>query len=205
MLFADYAVTGINTILNEETKMYPSGAQWKDWMKDFRYGTLAFIPNGELRNAVDLLRNEFDPISAKTSMAHVTLTQPFSKAPSEEDVDRIEKEVLKAVRFEIEVGPATTSPNKRLLWLDISPKDPVLALRESLHETGLFRTDLPLTKGFIPHMTISEAGREPQEVVEINAGLNSKYKPWATSFSSVAWIIPDEDFVFKEYRFFKLR
>ncbi|WP_413583157.1 2'-5' RNA ligase family protein [Bdellovibrio sp. HCB288] len=185
--------------------MYASGDLWKIWMKDYRFGALAFVPTGDLRQTVDNLRNEYDPVSAKTSMAHVTLTQPFAKAPSKEDIESIERIAFVTDQFDIEVGPAVTSPNKRLLWLDISPKDPVLALRESLHETGLFRTDLPLTKGFIPHMTISEAGREPDEVQLINSTLNSKFRPWSVPFSSVAWIIPDEDFVFREYRQFVLK
>lgn len=185
--------------------MYAVGEQWKNWMKDFKFGTLVFIPDGDLRSIVDELRREHDPISAKTSMAHITLTQPFSKAISPDEIEKIEKIVLSANRFEVNVGPATTSPNKRLLWLDVDPKEPILALREALHETGLFRVDLPLTKGFIPHMTLSESGREPDDVQAINADLNSKFKPWTISFAAIAWIIPDEDFVFKEHRLFKLK
>jgi 2'-5' RNA ligase len=185
--------------------MYASGELWKNWMKDYRFGALAYVPNGELRQTVDALRNEYDPTSAQTSMAHITLTQPFAKAPSQEEIENIERTIFATGKFDIEVGPATTSPNKRLLWLDINPKNVVLELREALHETGLFRTDLPLTKGFIPHMTISEAGREPNEVQAINSDLNSRYSLWSDSFSSVAWIIPDEEFVFRVHRLFDLK
>lgn len=174
-------------------------------MKDFRFGTLVFIPTTDLRSIVDELRREYDPQSAQTSMVHVTLTQPLSKALSKEDVDNIERIIFSTRRFDIQVGPAITSPNKKLLWLDIAPKEPILALRETLHETGLFRIDLPLTKGFIPHMTISEAGREPENVQSINTTLNSKFKSWNILFSSVAWIIPDAKFTFKEHRFFELK
>jgi 2'-5' RNA ligase len=181
------------------------GESWKSWMLDFKFGTFAFLPEGDLRATVDLLRGEYDPVSCETSMAHITLTQPFTKAPTEKEIEQLEKLIGSFAKFQSQVGPATTSPNKRLIWLDVNPKDPVLALREALHETGLFRTDLPLTKGFIPHMTISEAGREPNEVVAINVGLNAKYKPWTVPFASVAWIIPNEDFVFQEYRLFALK
>lgn len=185
--------------------MYAAGEQWKNWMKDFRFGTLVFVPSNDLKLIVDGLRNEYDPISAKTSMAHVTLTQPFAKAPLKEEIEAIQNIVCSFNKFDIEVGPATTSPNKRLLWLDITPKNSILALRENLHGTGLFRTDLPLTKGFIPHMTISEAGREPVDVDAINSDLNSKYRPWKNLFSSVVWIIPNEEFVFNEHRCFDLK
>lgn len=154
---------------------------------------------------MDSLRLKYDSISARTSMAHITLTQPFSKALSIDEVDCIAKILFSVGLLEVIVGPATTSPNKRLLWLDIEPKNPILTLRNNLHNTGLFRIDLPLTKGFIPHMTISEDGRESEAVQAINNVLNEKYKPWKTSFSSVAWIIPDEKFVFKVHRSFELR
>ncbi len=99
--------------------MYASGEQWKNWMKDYRFGTLVFVPNGDLRQTVDALRNEYDPLSAST--------------------------------------------------------------------------------------TISESGRESDEVQAINSDLNSRYRPWSDSFSAVAWIIPDEEFVFKVHRLFDLK
>lgn len=185
--------------------MYAGGETWQSWMKDFKYGTLVFIPESNLRSIVDSLRMEYDPMSAHTSMAHITLTQPFSKVPSMGEIEYITKIIFSVGLLEVVVGPATTSPNKRLLWLDIESKGPILTLRENLHNTGLFRIDLPLTKGFIPHMTISESGREPEAVQAINNVLNEKYKPWKTSLSSVAWIIPDENFVFKVHRSFDLK
>jgi hypothetical protein len=101
-----------------------------------------------------------------------------------------------------QIGAAKTSPNKKLLWLDVAPKAPVLKVRESLHSMDLFRTDLPLTKGFLPHLTISEAAREPEENFKIIVGLNSKLDPHSTSFDRVSWIIPNEDFIFHEHMSF---
>ena len=184
--------------------MYAAGGKWQNWMKDYEFGTLVFVPNGTLRSTVDRLRLEYDSVSASNSMAHITITQPFSKKPSDAEVLIIQDIINSLKSFEIIVGPFTTSPNRRLNWLDVAPKQMILDLREQLHGTGLFRTDLPLTKGFIPHMTISEEGRDPDEVNTINAKLNGQLNPWPTLFKSVTWIIPDEDFVFKEHRSFDL-
>lgn len=47
-------------------------------MKDFRFGTLVFLPAGELWEIGNRLRAQYDPSSAKTCAAHVTITQPFA-------------------------------------------------------------------------------------------------------------------------------
>jgi 2'-5' RNA ligase len=184
---------------------YATAETWQPWMKDFRFGTLVFIPSGELRKVADRHREELDFISAQTSSAHITLTQPFAVAPTPEQLAQIETLIQAHAGFEVQVGPATTSPNKKLLWLDVLPKENVLALREGLHETGLFRTDLPLTKGFIPHLTLSEHPRAPEEVQSLIRIFNSKHRPWKVPFSSVVLIIPDTDFVFQEFRTFSLK
>jgi 2'-5' RNA ligase len=184
--------------------MYSVGLEWKNWMKDFRFGTLVFLPTGELLDVVNELRRQYDPISAKTSEAHITLTQPFTKAPTEAQIAEVARVIVGHKAFEVQIGPVTSAPNQRLLWLSVTPKDLVLNLREDLHGAGIFRTDLPLTKGFIPHMTVSESHREPNEVNLIIKDLNAKYQPWHVPFISVAWIIPDENFVFKTHRLFKL-
>lgn len=185
--------------------MYAAATSWRSWMKDFRYGTLVFIPDSNVKLIVDQLRAEYDSNSAQISMAHITLTQPFKKAPSKEDLQIVTQIINSFSSFEVVVGPVVTSPNKRLIWLDVSPKQKVIELRDRLHDSGLFRTDLPLTKGFIPHMTISEAGREPEEVQTISERLNERLKPWALSFSAIYWILPNEDFTFKEFQSFKLK
>jgi 2'-5' RNA ligase len=185
--------------------MFAVGTHWKSWMTDYQFGTLVYVPKSDLRQTVDRLRTEYDSASASTSMAHITLTQPLAKAPSSEDIRMIQEIINSTSSFEMTIGPFTTSPNKKLIWLDITPKKNILNLRERLHDTGLLRTDLPLTKGFIPHMTISEMGREPDEVTAINTKLNAQMNPWTTLFDSVAWIIPNEEFVFQEHQVFELR
>ncbi|MNT73733.1 hypothetical protein D3C72_2124760 [compost metagenome] len=107
--------------------------------------------------------------------------------------------------FEITIGPAIASPNKRLMWLDVSNKQSVLAVREALHATGLFNLELPLTKGFIPHMTISEESREPKDNETRIKEVNKSTQPFTVTFDKISWIVPDEDFVSKDRQDFFLR
>lgn len=178
---------------------YADGAEWKTWMRDYNYGTFAFIPGGDLLQTVNALRGQFDPVAAQTCVAHVSLTQPLISPVTPEQLRSIESVIRSFRSFRFEVGPVTTSPNKRLLWLDVSGKETIVKLRDALHNLGLFRTDLPLTKGFIPHMTISEAGRDPAEVSAIISDLNMRINSWTAEFDAVSWIIPDQNFVFQEY------
>jgi 2'-5' RNA ligase len=165
-------------------------------MSDYKFGTLVFLPAGDLAEVSDKLRREYDPTSANSCAPHITITQPFSQNPNKEQLNTIISIIDKYSDFIVEIGPATTSPNKKMIWLDVNPKEEILRLREHLHDTGLFRTDLPLTKGFIPHLTISEELRELTAVNSILKKINSKYSIWNTKFNSLSWIVPDEKFVF---------
>jgi 2'-5' RNA ligase len=184
---------------------FASGNTWSTWMKSYRFGTLVFHPNKILTQHVHALREKYDFLAAATSKPHITITQPFLNEPTADDLQKIEALLKSLENFEITIGPAITSPNKRLMWLDVSNKEAVLNVRESLHQTNLFDLDLPLTKGFIPHMTISEEGREPQEnFVKINE-VNKTTKPFTVSFDKVTWIVPDDEFVFQNKQDFFLR
>ncbi|MBK9322381.1 MAG: GrpB family protein [Bdellovibrionaceae bacterium] len=59
---------------------YSTTEQWSECMKDFRYGTLAFIPSGDLLKTGDQLRSQYDPNSAKSCPSHITITQPLNPA-----------------------------------------------------------------------------------------------------------------------------
>ncbi len=143
-------------------------------MNDYKFGTFVFIPHGEPRTRTDQLRQQYDPLSARTSSAHITITQPLALEPSLQEITLIEKTLAQIPSFNVHLGPAIPSPNKRLLWFDVQPSEPVLHIRECLYRLGIFRTDLPLTKGFIPHMTISEKGRDPDRVASIIRTLNKQ-------------------------------
>ncbi len=185
--------------------LYSKGDNWVSWMRDYRFGTMVFLPTGSVGRVGDELRSKYDPGSAKGCAAHVTITQPFAIAPKPEHIAEVKALLGSMLCFSAQIGPATTSPNKRLIWFDVNPKDAVLNIRERLHETGLFRTDLPLTRGFIPHLTISEAQKEPEDVQFIVSQLNSTYTPWNIDFASVSWIVPNDDCVFAEKQVFFLQ
>jgi 2'-5' RNA ligase len=184
---------------------YATGKAWKTWMHDFRFGALIYLPGEEASAIFHQLRRQYDPVSASSAPPHITITQPFAAPPSPAQIEQIRAILERASSFPVQIGPAITSPSQKLIWFDVQPKDLILELRNQLHETGLFRTDLPLTFGFIPHLTISAAPREPDKVEEIRRELDSRYSPWNLPFSALSWTVPDEDFVFQEQALFPLK
>jgi hypothetical protein len=117
------------------------------------------------------------------------LTQPLTE-PSTEAIASV---IAEHEQFTLTLGPATPSPNQKMIWWEVNPKTEILALRDELHRTGLFHTHLPFIHGFIPHLTISEFERSPEEVAGLCGTQTTRYHHHVTHIS---WIVPDEDFIF---------
>jgi 2'-5' RNA ligase len=183
-----------------QSNIYPNVVGWKKWMEDYQFGTFVFVPKNEIFENTKNLRQKYDPASARTSMPHITLTQPFSKRPTEEHIFLIKNIITSYDKFKIETGPVISSPNNKLIWIDINPKNEIIELRNLLHHTNLFRTDLPFTNNFIPHMTVSEFGENMNIESEI-AKINKNHILTSREELTVKWIIPDDNFIFKDVGF----
>lgn len=145
-------------------------------MRDFQFGVFVIGLPEPLAEQVDALRQQFDPASAAAAAAHITLTQPLVGEPN--DVARADLGAILAEfePFEVTVGPARAFPGSNVVYLAVEPVGPVLAMRRAAHATGLFRTDLPFTDGFVPHVTVREwpDGLLTQEAVVVAANLTVK-------------------------------
>jgi 2'-5' RNA ligase len=134
-----------------------------DHLADYRFGVFVIALPEPFRAQVDALRRRFDPASAGVAPPHVSVTQPLAEEPN--DVARADLGAVLAEfpPFEIRVGPARAFPGSTVVYLAVEPGEPILALRAAAHATGLFRTDLPFTEGFVPHITIREWPGEARE------------------------------------------
>jgi 2'-5' RNA ligase len=132
-----------------------SAGLW-DHLADFRFGVFVIALPEPLGARVEALRRRFDPASARIAPPHISVTQPLAEEPN--DIGRADLGALLAEfpPFEIRVGPARAFPGSTVVYLAVEPGEPVLAMRAAAHATGLFRTDLPYTEGFVPHVTIRE-------------------------------------------------
>ena len=176
-----------------------------DWKLDFQYGTFLIWPEEEVRAMANKLREKYDPESQKICDAHITLTQPLLEEPNEEAWKLIESILSNFEPFVIHFGPIEQFGSSPVVKFDVEPKDKVLAIRESLHETGLFNLTLPFTEGFIPHITITESGLESSEAAsELATELNQKIAQGTFQCNEVTYVRPDESFNFKSIRSFPL-
>jgi 2'-5' RNA ligase len=180
-------------------------SEWAAWQENFRAGALVILPPAPVRRAVDQLREEYDPVSHAWYGTHITLTQPFVRTPHESDWTRLGQVAAGFHAFKIEYGPLRSFLPYPCIWYEIRPKERVLAIREVLHDTGLFNLGLPHTDDFIPHMTITE-GRSGRKVDEgLLVGLSSRTADGSFLCTEVTYLVPDPGFRFRARRTLALR
>lgn len=169
---------------------------WSEWQLDYLHGLFVIWPPDEVRRVVNRLRHAYDPTSQATIEAHVTLTQPFLARPGDQEWALLAEIVAGFAPFEIRYGPVDTFFPNPVIYLAIQPQERLLALRQALHQTGLFNLALPYTDDFVPHMTIAE-GRSDKAVDELMlAEVRSLAPQGAFLLSEVVCVTPDERFHF---------
>ena len=172
---------------------FPSGADWPDWQRDYRYGALVIQPPHELAAGLDAIRDRLDPVSAGRFGAHITVTPPFVGAATRTDEARIGSVVRRVSPMSLRLGRPRQFGGSPVVYLPVVNAAPVVRLRQLLLATGLFRLDLPHTTDFVPHLTISEFGTTPAAALSTVVPA-----PGARGFRvrSIAWVVPDEGFHF---------
>ena len=170
---------------------------WADWQLNYLYGLFVIWPPDGVRQAVNRLRQAYDPVSQSTIEAHITLTQPFLTQPDDEDWARLGQIVAGFEPFEIRYGPVSTFFPNPVIYLEIQPQGELLALRQALHGTGLFNLTLPYTDDFLPHMTISESQSNNVADEAMLAEVRSQAPQGAFMMNEVVCVTPDRHFHFE--------
>jgi len=170
--------------------------EWADWQKVYSHGSFVIWPIDHVRETVNRLRHEYDPVSQSYCEAHITLTQPLLRQPSEKEWDNLSDLVSGFNSFEIRYGPINTFLPYPCIWFEINPSEIVLALRQALHASGLFNLDLPHTDDFIPHMTITEGQSDIEVTNDLFAKLRAEIPGGTFNCTEITLIVPDHRFHF---------
>lgn len=81
---------------------------WGDWRDAYFFGTIVIWPPDDARAIVNSLRERYDTPSAAACEAHITLTQPFVRAPSDVDLTVLATVASRFVPMELIYGPLDT-------------------------------------------------------------------------------------------------
>lgn len=129
---------------------------WLDWWHGYYYGAFYIFPPEEVMTMVDKLREQYDPQSAKTCRAHISLSEPLVKAIKSSDVDSLRLDLSEVEPFQIHYGPLRTHPPYPGVTYTITPEEQFDRLRKVIHGNQLFQ-DVELKRSkIVPHMTIAE-------------------------------------------------
>lgn len=171
---------------------------WPEWQLKYLPGLFVIWPPNAVRQAVNGLRRSYDPQSQATIEAHITLTQPFLARPGDEEWTSLTQIVADFEPFEIKYGPVDTFFPNPVIYLAVEPRARLLALRQALHETGLFNLALPYTDDFVPHMTIAEGRSSDREVDKLMlAEVRARAPSGTFLLDEIVYSAPDERFHFE--------
>lgn len=177
---------------------------WEDWQKGYQHGVLVIWPPKAVRRIVNRQRGTYDPDSAATCEAHITLTQPLTRPLNEMEWAKLQAITEDREPFEIQYGPLKSFLPYPCIWYEVQPTARILDLREALHQTGFFDLSRPHTEGFTPHLTITEGLSGP----EVNRALLEKLQDESSAGSfmcqEICLIVPDIAFQFHPEKRLKL-
>lgn len=174
--------------------------RWPAWGQRFQPGLFIIQPPEDVCAVVNAQRNAYDPLSQSYIGAHITVTQPLSKTPSESEWDLLEQILGNLQPFMIHYGPLKTFLPYPCIWYAVQPAERILAIREALHQTGLFNLGEGYIADFIPHMTITEGQSGPEVTTELLEKLQNESQSGSFLCEELVLAVPDRYFNFSPQR-----
>jgi len=178
--------------------------RWPTWGKRFQPGLFIIQPPEDVSVLVNAQRKAYDPLSRSYLGAHITVTQPLSRTPSDSEWDLIEQVLGNMQPFVIHYGPLKSFLPYPCIWYDVQPAERVLAIREALHQTGFFNLDEGYIEDFIPHMTITEGQSGPEVTNELLEKLQKESQSGSFLCKELALSVPDQNFYFSPIKIISL-
>ena len=169
----------------------PVARKPEGWEHPYLPGALIIVPPLDIRHRVNRLRRRYDPRSADTVGAHVTVAQPFRYEPGQAELARVRRVLAGFEPFTVTFGPLKNFLPYPCIWFDIRPAERVLAMRRALHSTGLFNTDLEYTDGFVPHMSITDGTPDADETLRIYSRLRGRVRGGRFRVDHLVYSRPD--------------
>lgn len=129
---------------------------WERWQRDYVYGLILIMPPPQVARQINPLRSRYDPKTYSYCEAHITLSDPLGLEMTPERDAEIQG-ILNTVRpFTLHFDEPHASRERGGVAYPIRPREPIDALRETLHRASVFCRPPYYTREIPPHMTIAE-------------------------------------------------
>ena len=130
--------------------------EWEDWQRDYRFGLILIIPPDEIAAPIDALRRHYDPKSAATCPAHISLSDPLCSEMAPDHRTEIQN-ILKSIEpFTLHFDKPHSSRKRAGVAYTVTPQEPIDNLKAALHTAAVFSRDPYPRRGIPAHMTIAE-------------------------------------------------
>jgi 2'-5' RNA ligase len=183
---------------------YPTAMTWLDWQKQYRLGVILVLPPEPVRSRINLLRARYDPQSHKNVEAHISLTVPLQKEPDDRHWAELERIASHFQAVPISYGPLVPFLPRPGAALDIQPQAQLDKLRLALEVSEVFVGAPPRQYPFWAHITIAEFV-SAEITKQLMRDLEGGRAPTGSFFCDhLAYVVPDEEFHFTEWRSLKL-
>jgi 2'-5' RNA ligase len=179
--------------------------EWADWRKAYVYGTLVVWPPDNVRDVVNRLRAEHDPLSQSYCETHITITQPLLRQLDSIEWSHIETLISDINAFEIHYGPLNSFLPYPCIYYEIHSGEKLLTIRKLLHETGFFNLRIPHPENWVMHMSITEGLSGPKVNHELLESLKRRVAAGSFTCTAISHIVPDSEFHFKVEKTFCFR
>jgi 2'-5' RNA ligase len=170
---------------------------WDESQRAYRFGVILILPPEPIRSQVNALRAKHDPVSHACCDAHISLTVPLAREPSDSDWKELNLIVSTISPITVHYGPLTSYLPHPGVVLDIAPQALLDSLRARLETCAAFVEAAPRRYRFRAHMTIAEfisVERTKELLIELEPGAPSG------SFlcDRVSYLVPNSNFRFIE-------
>jgi hypothetical protein len=172
---------------------------WDEGQRAYRFGVILILPSEPIFSQVNELRARYDPISQTCCDAHISLTVPLPRAPTDAQWAEIEAVTSSTRPFTLHYGPLMTYPPHPGVVLKIEPQGEIDLLRIGLEACSPFSGMMPRRYPFSAHMTIAEfitIERTNALMIELNGAV----KCGSFRCDGVSHAVPDSSFHFSECR-----
>jgi len=183
---------------------YADTSSWEPWQLEYEHGAFYIFPPTGVIEAIDALRETYDPKSASYCQAHISLSEPVSHPLTEAELEELQTKLSTLEPFDVHYGPVRGfSPYPGVAYA-IAPEDTCRQLRSAIHHTSLFR-GVPLSREHIaPHMTIAEF-MSVERTEELVRQLKGHVPEGKFLCASIEYAVPNNDFYFERVLTIALR